>query len=140
MLNKLVNLFQDNSVGLYRDDGLDIVRGLSGPETERLRKNVIKTFKECGLNIKSKSKLKTVDYLDVTFYLQSNSYKPYRKPDNLPVYIHKNSNHPPSISRGLPKTIAKRLSDLSSCENVFYNSIAVYKEALQNSGFTPDLI
>ena len=140
MLNKLVNLFQDNSVGLYRDDGLGVVRELSGPETERLRKNVIKTFKECGLNITSKSKLKTVDYLDVTFDLQSNSYKPYRKPDNLPVYIHKDSNHPPSILRELPKTIAKRLSDLSSCENVFYNSIAVYKEALQNSGFTPDLI
>ena len=140
MLNKLVNLFQDNSVGLYRDDGLGVVRGLPGPETERLRKNVIKTFKECGLNITSKSKLKTVDYLDVTFDLQSNSYKPYRKPDNLPVYILKDSNHPPSILRELPKTIAKRLSDLSSCENVFYNSIAVYKEALQNSGFTPDLI
>ena len=83
----------------------------SGPETERLRKNVIKTFKECGLNITSKSKLKTIDYLDVTFDLQSNSYKPYRKPDNLPVYIHKDSNHPPSILRELPKTIAKRLSD-----------------------------
>ena len=63
MLNKLVNLFQDNSVGLYRDDELGVVRELSGPETERLRKNVIKTFKECGLNITSKSKLKTVDYL-----------------------------------------------------------------------------
>ena len=47
MLSKLVHLFQDNSVGLYRDDGLGVLRNLSGPETERLRKIFVKIFKEC---------------------------------------------------------------------------------------------
>ena len=110
MLSKLVHLFQDNSVGLYRDGGLSVLRNLSGPETERLRKNVVKIFKDCGLSITSKTNLKIVDYLDVTFDLQNDSYKPYRKRDNLPVYIHKHSNHPPTILNELPKTIAKRIS------------------------------
>ena len=47
MLSKLVHLFQDNSVGLYRDDGLGVLRNLSGPETERLKKIFVKIFKEC---------------------------------------------------------------------------------------------
>ena len=107
MLSKLVHLFHDNSVGLYRDDGLGVLRDLSGPKTERLRKNVVKIFKDCGLSITSKTNLKIVDYLDVTFGLQNNSYKPYRKPDNLPVYIQKHSNHPPTILKELPKSIVK---------------------------------
>ena len=40
ILSKLVHLFQDNSVGLYRDDGLRVLRNFPGPETERLRKNI----------------------------------------------------------------------------------------------------
>ena len=47
MLSKLAHLFQDNSVGLYRDDGLGVLRNLPSPETERLRKNVDKMFKDC---------------------------------------------------------------------------------------------
>ena len=31
--------------------------------------------------------LASADFLDVTFDLQNNCYKPYWKPDNLPVYI-----------------------------------------------------
>ena len=140
MLSKLVQLFQDNSVGLYRDDGLGVLRNLPGPETERLRKYVVKIFKDCGLSITSKTNLRIVDYLDVTFDLQNNSYKPYRKPDDLPVYMHKHWNHPPAILNELPKSIAKRISDLSSSENLFHDARPVYKEALRKSGFTSDLV
>ena len=97
-------------------------------------------FLNTGLSITSKTNLKIVDYLEVTFNLQSNSYKSYRKPGNLPGYIHKQSNHPPTILNELPKTIAKRISDLSSSENIFHNAIPVYKEALRRSGFTSDLV
>ena len=34
MLSKSVHKFQDNSVGLYRDDGLGAISDFSGPETE----------------------------------------------------------------------------------------------------------
>ena len=35
--------------GLYRDDGLGILRNTSGPEVDRKRKIIIKIFKECEL-------------------------------------------------------------------------------------------
>ena len=35
ILSKSAHLLQDNYVGLYRDDGLGVLRDLSGPETER---------------------------------------------------------------------------------------------------------
>ena len=63
----------------------------------------------------------------MTFNLQNNSYKPYRKPDHLPVYIHKHSSHPATILDELPNSIAKRISDLFSGKNIFHDAIAVCK-------------
>ena len=37
--------------GLYRDDGLGILRNTSRPEANRRGKSIIKIFKECGLSI-----------------------------------------------------------------------------------------
>ena len=76
----------------------------------------------------------------MTFDLQNDGYKPYRKPDNLPVFIQSHLNHPPTILNGLPKNIAKRLIDLSSSENIFHDAIPVHKEPLRKSGFTSDLV
>ena len=76
----------------------------------------------------------------MTFDLQNNSYKPYRKPDNLPVYIHKHPNHPPKILNELAKSIAIKISDFSSSENIFYDVIPVFKETIRKSGFTSDLV
>ena len=36
--------FEHHSFGLHRDDGLAILKGLLGPETERVKKKVIKLF------------------------------------------------------------------------------------------------
>ena len=41
--------------------------------------------------------MKIVNYLDVTFNLNNSTYKLYDKPYNEMPYIHKDSNHPPSI-------------------------------------------
>ena len=72
--------------------------------------------------------------------LQNNSYKPYRKLNNLLGYILKHSNHPTTILNELPKSIAKRISYLSSSENIFHNAITVYKEAIRKRRFTFDLV
>ena len=53
-----IKLRKEN-VGLYRDDGLGVLRNLSDPETERLRKGIIKISKDCGLSIAIKMNLKT---------------------------------------------------------------------------------
>ena len=68
ILNKLNNVFQ-NTFGFYRDDGLAVIKGLSGPKIERPKKNVVKTFKDCGLNITIEANLHAVNYLDLTFDL-----------------------------------------------------------------------
>ena len=76
-------------------------------------------------------------FLGVTFDLYNNSYKPYRKPNNKPIYINKQSNHPPNILKQLSKSIAKRISDTSSSKDIFDKSI--YQNALCESGFKEDL-
>ena len=70
--NKLCKLMNKKDFGLYRDDGLGILRNTSGPEADRKRKSIIKIFKECGLSITCEVNKKIVDFLDVRF----NSNKP----------------------------------------------------------------
>ena len=82
ILNQLKDTFQDHSVGIYRDDGLAVVKGLSGPEIERMKKRVTKNFKDWELKITIEGNLKIKYFLDVIFNLYKNTYKPYRKPDN----------------------------------------------------------
>ena len=51
ILNLWDNTLDKDLLGLHRDDGLAIVRNLSGLKIERKRKAIIKLFKECVLNI-----------------------------------------------------------------------------------------
>ena len=135
MLVQLFQVIDKKDIGLYRDDGLGIMRRLGGPEMERRKKKIIQFFKEQGLKITIQVNLHKVDYLDVEFNLKNNSFKPYRKPDNTPLYININSNHPPSVLRHIPQGIGKRLSEVSSNEEVFKQAVPIYEEALKTSGF-----
>ena len=135
MLNELSSFIKKDLAGLYRDDGLGILKNLSGPDIERKRKEIIKVFKNCGLNITIKTNLTSVDFLDVRFNLKDNTYEPYRKPSSDTVYINKQSNHPPNIIRDIPKAISKRLSDISCNKSMFDKTVHVYEKALKNSGF-----
>ena len=65
VLSKLKNFSRNNTFGLYRDDGLAIIKVLSGRQIERLKKNVVKIFKDCGLNITNEA--------DLHMYLYSGS-------------------------------------------------------------------
>ena len=138
-LNLLKSTIRKENVGLYCDDGLGVLQNLSGPKTERLRKRITKIVKDCRLNIIIKMNWKTVDFLDVRFDLVNNTYEPYRKPNNGPVYIHKQSNHPPNIIKELIKLINKRISDISCYDHVFNNPKETRKKALESSGFTKKL-
>ena len=42
--------------------------------------------------------------------LNNGTYRPYKNPNNLLLYINKSSNHPPQIINQLPKIINERLS------------------------------
>ena len=67
----------------------------------------------------------------ITLDLRNNTYELYRKPNNHPAYMNKNSNHPKTILRELPKSISKRLSDLSSNKEFFQKATPIYFEALK---------
>ena len=61
---------------------LGVVKNKSGPETEKIKKNIKKILKENKLDIVIKCNMKLVTYLDVTLKLNNSNYKPYHKPDN----------------------------------------------------------
>ena len=58
----------------------------------------------------------------------------------VPLYIHTQSNHPPSVLKQVPKSIAQRLSDISSSEDIFKQAAPEYQNALQCNGFTDKLL
>ena len=74
-----------SQMGLYRDDGLAAFRSNS-QTSDRIRKEITKVFKDQGLNITIQANLKEVNFLDVTFNLPTDSYKPYKKPNDNPIY------------------------------------------------------
>ena len=94
LLSKHIN---KNHIGLYRDDGLAILKNTSGPEAEKLKKKLQKLFKEKDLGIIIQCNLKITNYLDITLNLNDDSYRPYRKPKEETNYIHIISDHQPSI-------------------------------------------
>ena len=65
LLHQLIDIIPKEDLGLYRDDGLGTVNNLSGPEKERIKKQIVRIFKINGLNITIKTNLKTADFLDV---------------------------------------------------------------------------
>ena len=132
ILNKLSNIIDKDSNGLYRDYGLGIFESLSGAQIERRKKNIIKVFKESVLLIIVTANIISVDFLDVAFKLKTASYQSFRKPNNEPKYIDINSNHPPQIMKQLSKSIEKRLSEISPSKEIFNNS-KPYEKALQES-------
>ena len=90
---------------------------------------------ELGLQITVQTNLKMVDYLDVTLNLATGSYQPYRKPNDTPLYIHTQSNHPPPIIKHIPVAVEKRIASLSSTEEIFNKAAPTYNEALKTSGY-----
>ena len=114
ILSLLISKCNKEGIGLYRDDGLAVFKNISGPHSEKIKKDFQAIFNENSLKIEIKCNLQIVDYLDVTLNLADGTYKPYRKPNDESMYIHKKSTHPPNIIKQIPFSIEKRLSNLSS--------------------------
>ena len=135
MLSEITKVVKKTDIGLYRDDGLGLMRRIGKPEIERRKKKIIKIFKSYGLKIIINANLLSVKYLDVEFDLRNNIFRPFRKPNSDPLYISKQSNHPPSILKQVPNSISRRLTDISSSEQVFQQASPQYEAALRMSGF-----
>ena len=139
LLYELSKLYEKKDIGLYRDDGLGVFKNKSGSESEKIKKSIQAIFRENQLKITIHCNLKIVNYLDVTFNLTDAFYRPFNKANNEINYIHKQSNHPPSISKQLPLSVERRLSKLSSNEKIFSDSIPIYQEALIKAGYNHKL-
>ena len=74
LLFLLANIVDKNNSGLYRDDGLILLRNVNRQNMDRIRKNVMKTFKEIGFKIEIRTNLKIVNFLNVTFNLTNGTY------------------------------------------------------------------
>ena len=136
LLHQIRTTFPDLDTGLYRDDGLASYPELPGPRTEKLRKDIIKLFQKNKLKITISMNMEQVNFLDVTMCISSGRFWPFRKPNDTPLYVHRKSNHPPTIMKQLPSMISRRISDLSCDEQEFAEHKSAYDEALKNSGFS----
>ena len=139
ILDTLGNKFGNKNIGLYRDDGLACLKNLNGHKSDKLRKYITKLFKEMGLNLPIQTNLKIANFLDVTFNLLDGTYKPYKKPNDNPLYINISSNHPSNIIKQIPTIISKRISEISSSEEIFKNAAPYYEDALKASGYQQKL-
>ena len=108
--------------------------------SECIKKNFQSLFNKYRLEIIIGCNKKVVDYLDVTFNLKDGIYTPYRKLDNKITYINVQSNHPPNISKQLPKTLELRLSNNSSNETIFNEVAPLYEKALSEAGYDVKLM
>jgi hypothetical protein len=118
---------------------LALIKSKSARLADKTRKELHKIFELFDLKITAESNLRIVNFLDVTFDLNNGKYRPYRKPNDDPLYINRYSNHPPSIIRQLPTSINKRIALISSDEQTFTESAPAYQNALDHNNFNHDL-
>ena len=135
----LINILSKDIMGLYKDDGLIILRKANKQQTDRVRKKIISIFKNIDFETDIVTNITEVDFLDVTFNLENNTCRPYKKPNNKSMCIDVSSNHPPQIKKQLTKIISNRLSQNSSNANIFNNTKLEYEEALKKCGHTTKL-
>ena len=98
---------------LYRDDGL-AVSPARPRQTEIMKKKICQIFNKNGLKVTIEANLKSVNFLDITMDLRTGTYKPFMKENDTPQYVHRRSNHPPSVLNNIPAGVNRRLSRISS--------------------------
>ena len=126
------------NIGAYKDDWL-AVSSHTNRQTENIKKDITKIFSEHGLSLEIEANKKIINFLDITLNLNTGLFEPFMKENNKIFYVHKLSNHPPSIIKNLPQNINNRLSKISANEEVFTTKIAPYQSALDASGYTHKL-
>ena len=136
LLNEISKQFPKLNFGLYRDDGLATHSRMPKRELEKTRQKLRDLFQTHGLKIifEQPHDLKEVNFLDVTLNLTNESFRPYRKPNDKPLYVHVDSNHPASVIKQIPLGINKRLVNISSTQDDFNRAAPAYQKALNDSG------
>ena len=100
--SNLENILPKINFGLYRGDGIILLRNLNGQKMDKKRKTTINFFKDIGFSIDIQTNLKEEDFLDVTLNLQNGTYHPYKKTNDKLLYIHSSSNRKLSNNYQIP--------------------------------------
>ena len=98
-----------------------------------------KVFKSEDLKITIEPPTPVTDYLDIKLNPKKHVFDPYHKPNNHPVYLNVDSDHPKYIIKHIPKMIAQRLSSLSSMEDFFDTHKALEKSGYKKAGEKSDM-
>ena len=137
LLDLLTKKLCKQNIGLYRDHGLSCFENISGPDPDKIKKKLFNIFKSNGLSTTVECNLIRTDFLDVTFYLKSATYYPYRKQNNKLLHKNKHSNHPliifnqilvikaTSINQLLITTLLLKLADLMITSHIFQVHLSV---------------
>ena len=138
--SSLRELFPELNIGLYCDDGLAAHGRIPGPNLERIRKDIQKFFGTYGLKCAIKTNMKVVNFLDVTMNLNNESFRPYRKLNDTPVYVHTQSNHPKNVINEIPLSVNRTLSMISIDESILKSTKGSYQKALTDGRHKHDLV
>ena len=76
-----------------------------------------------------------VYFLDVTFNLLDERYKPCKKPNDEVLYVNTSSNHSPQTIKQLPTSITNLLWNNPSNKQAFDTSKGEYEKALKESSY-----
>ena len=68
-LSALSDKLSAGDIGLYRHDGPGMLWDVSGHNSDRIRKDIIKIFADMGLKITIQTNLKVANFLDVMLHL-----------------------------------------------------------------------
>ena len=97
-------------MGLYRDDGLLMLCKIHKQQRDKVGRKIISIFKNVDFKINIVTNLTGVDFLDITYNLENNTYCLCKEPNDKLIYIDESSNYPPQIKKQLTNIVSDRLS------------------------------
>jgi hypothetical protein len=110
-----------------------------GHQASTLEKKMHSLFKSFDLKITSEINIKSTDFLDAIFNLETGTTSPFRKPLDQAIYVNRLSSHPPKILKQIPSMVQDRLSKLSSSQVEFDAAKTTYEDALKLAGYDDKL-
>ena len=134
LLDQITNRVKEIEAGLFRDDGL-AVADTTKRNVDKINTQIVSIMAEFGLKITSLPTQKAVKYLDVILDLENECFKPYNKTGNRPIYVNRQSNHPPAVTKNIPLSVNRRLSSISSAKGLFDETAPLYQAELKKAGY-----
>ena len=137
LLSKLEDL--PIKVGAYRDDFLSVC-SLPPFQAEKVKQRVVEVFQKYNLKVKAIANTKVANFLDITLDLNNEVHRPYIKPGTHLEYVHVHSNHPRHVTKHAVSETGKRLSLLSSNEEIFNAAKEPFVDALKRAGHKEQIV